>query len=74
MILLFVVAIMVAAFLTYLLSHNITDPIDRLVKICRTVASGDLAVEVPVDSLDEVGELSSSYSEMLESLRHISEG
>lgn len=74
MILLFVVAIMVAAFLTYLLSHNITDPIDRLVKICRMVASGDLAVEVPVDSLDEVGELSSSYSEMLESLRHISEG
>lgn len=74
MILLFVVAIMVATFLTYLLSHNITDPIDRLVKICRTVASGDLAIEVPVDSLDEVGELSSSYSEMLESLRHISEG
>ncbi|OFW56330.1 MAG: hypothetical protein A2W01_00130 [Candidatus Solincola sediminis] len=74
MILLFMVAVMVAAFLTYLLSHNITDPIDRLVKICRIIATGDLAVEVPVDSLDEVGELSSSYSEMIASLRSISEG
>lgn len=74
MLLLLLVAVIVAAYLTLLLSHNITDPIKRLVKICRVVGTGDLAVEVPVDSLDEVGELSSSYSDMLSSLRQISEG
>jgi methyl-accepting chemotaxis protein len=74
MILLFLIAVLVAAFLTFLLSRDITDPIRRLVRISRTVGTGDLAVEVPVDSLDDVGELSSSYSDMLESLREISAG
>ena len=72
MLLLLLVGAGVSAFLTLLLSHNITDPIKRLVRICRVVGTGDLAVDVPVDSLDDVGELSSSYSEMLGSLRQIS--
>jgi methyl-accepting chemotaxis protein len=72
MLLLLLVGAWVALYLTLLMSHNIADPIKRLVKTCRVVATGDLAVEVPVDSLDDFGELSSSYSEMIHSLRHIS--
>ena len=72
MLLLLIMGAGVAAYLTLLLTHNIADPIKRLVKTCRVVATGDLAVEVPVDSLDDMGELSSSYSEMLTSLRYIS--
>jgi methyl-accepting chemotaxis protein len=74
MLILLIISGVAAVYLTLLLSHNITDPIKRLVRICRTVGTGDLSVEVPVDSLDDIGELSSSYAEMLESLRHISEG
>ncbi|MEW6555045.1 MAG: methyl-accepting chemotaxis protein [Actinomycetota bacterium] len=72
MLLLLLLGACVAIYLTLLLSHNIADPIKRLVKTSRVVATGNLAVEVPVDSLDDFGELSSSYSEMLSSLRHIS--
>jgi len=72
MLLLLLVGIGVAAFLTLLMTHNISDPIKRLVKTCRIVGTGDLAVDVPVDSLDDIGELSGSYSDMLLSLRKIS--
>jgi methyl-accepting chemotaxis protein len=72
MLLLLIMGAGVAAYLTLLMTHNLADPIRRLVRTCRIVATGDLAVEVPVDSLDDIGELSSSYSEMLLSLRHIS--
>lgn len=72
MLLLLIIGAGVAAYLTLLMTHNLADPIRRLVKTCRIVATGDLAVAVPVDSLDDIGELSSSYSEMLLSLRHIS--
>jgi methyl-accepting chemotaxis protein len=72
MLLLLIIGLGIAAYLTLLMTHNIADPLKRLVKTCRVVATGDLAVEVPVDSLDDFGELSSSYSEMLRSLRHIS--
>jgi methyl-accepting chemotaxis protein len=74
MFLILIIGLGTAAFLTLLLSHNISDPLKRLVQICRRVGTGDLTVEVPVDSLDDIGELSTSYDEMLESLRDISEG
>jgi len=72
MLLILVIGLGTAAFLTLLLSHNISDPLKRLVRICRRVGTGDLTVEVPVESLDDIGELSTSYAEMLEYLRNIS--
>lgn len=72
MLVILVLGLIVAAYLTILMTHNITDPIKRLVAICRTVGTGDLSVEVPVDSLDDTGELSSSYSDMIASLRRMS--
>lgn len=72
MLLLLFIGLGIAAYLTLLMSRNLAEPINRLVRTCRVVATGDLAVEVPVDSLDDLGELASSYSEMLRSLRHIS--
>lgn len=72
MLLLLLLGVGVAAFLTLLMTRNLADPIRRLVHTCRVVGTGDLTVEVPVDSLDDMGELASSYGEMLGSLRHIS--
>lgn len=74
MLLLLIIGAGVATYLTLLMTHNIADPLKQLVKTCRVVATGDLAVDVTVDSLDDVGELTSSYSEMLRSLRDISGG
>jgi len=65
MLLLLAIGLGIAGYLTLLMAHNIADPIKRLVKTCRVVATGDLAVEVPVDSLDDFGELSGSYSEAI---------
>lgn len=72
MLLLLFIGLGIAAYLTLLMTRNISDPIKSLVKTCRVVATGDLSVEVAVDSLDDLGELSGSYAEMLRSLRHIS--
>jgi methyl-accepting chemotaxis protein len=69
-----ILAAITAVYLVLLLSGNLTEPIKRLVKTCRVVGTGDLSVEIAVDSLDDIGELSSSYAEMLRSLRHISKG
>lgn len=74
MILLSAFSVLVAAFMVWILYHNFADPLKRLVGICRVVGSGNLEVEVPVDSLDDVGELTSSYRDMVASLRRISEG
>ncbi len=72
MLMLLLIGAGVAIYLTLLITHNLADPIKQLVKTCRVVATGDLAAAVTVDSLDDVGELTSSYSDMLRSLRHIS--
>ncbi len=72
MLLLLIIGAGVAAYLTLLMTRNISDPLKNLVKTCRVVATGDLSADVQVDSLDDIGELSSSYSEMLVSLRHLS--
>ena len=69
-----ILAAITAAYLTLLLARNLIEPIKRLVRTCRVVGTGDLSAEVTVDSLDDIGELSSSYAEMLRSLRHISKG
>ena len=74
MILLLLFSMVVAAFLVLILYHNISDPLKRLVATCRVVAKGELDADVPLDSLDDVGELASSYGEMLASLRRVSKG
>lgn len=51
------------------LARRYTHPIQRLVIKVRKVSEGDLSVHVPVESNDEVGELASSFNEMVEQLR-----
>lgn len=51
------------------LARRYTHPIQRLVLKVRKVANGDLSVTVPVESSDEIGELATSFNEMVEQLR-----
>jgi diguanylate cyclase (GGDEF)-like protein len=62
--------IMVIVGLTaFFVSHNITIPIKRLVKTTKRIAAGDLMTKAEVMSEDEIGQLTRSFNEMMESLR-----
>ncbi|NVO00226.1 MAG: HAMP domain-containing protein [Geobacteraceae bacterium] len=51
------------------LARRYTHPIQRLVLDVRKVAAGDLSVNAPVESSDEIGELAESFNEMVAQLR-----
>ena len=61
--------LLIIGILITILSHYLVDiPVQRLVRHCAQVASGDLESRVPVSSRDELGELSDSLNRMTESL------
>lgn len=53
----------------FFLSHSITLPIKRLVEMTKRVSAGDLTTKAEVVSRDEIGHLSESFNQMMESLR-----
>ncbi len=57
----------------YYVSDNITKPINRLVETTKRIAAGDLATKAEVTSDDEIGQLSHSFNEMMESLKQSEE-
>lgn len=57
----------------FLVSMNITMPIKKLVETTRKIASGDMGVKAEVLSQDEIGELSQSFNEMIDSLKESEE-
>ena len=61
----FLLPAVIGMFLAALLSR----PIGTLAAKARTIASGDLTVQVNVESKDEVGQLASAFAQMVESLR-----
>ncbi|KQZ84890.1 hypothetical protein ASD56_00395 [Microbacterium sp. Root166] len=61
--------VLVVSVLSLLLAQVFTRPIRRLVEAVRRVAGGDLAVQVPVDSRDEIGDLGSAFNDMASGLR-----
>ena len=54
---------------TVLLTRRITTPLKSLVSVARRVANGDLTASVAPMTRDEVGQLTSVFSHMTESLR-----
>ena len=55
--------------LTFFLAKRYTMPIHRLVEGVKRVSGGDLAVTMPVETRDEIGELAESFNEMVAKLR-----
>ncbi|MFH1721948.1 MAG: HAMP domain-containing sensor histidine kinase [Candidatus Altiarchaeota archaeon] len=58
---------MVAAFV---LTRDITNPIDKLVESTRKIASGDIDSEIKSERSDELGELASALDSMRAEIRH----
>jgi class 3 adenylate cyclase len=63
-----VVAIGVAGPLVLLLTRSVTDPIADLREAANRVGAGDLDVQVPVTSSDEIGSLAQSFNTMVAGL------
>lgn len=66
-----IVMILISTVLVIFISHKIIRPMRKLVEATKQVASGDLSSEIPVRSRDELGLLTSSFNQMIRSLRKI---
>jgi two-component system, NtrC family, sensor kinase len=54
---------------TYLITRRTISPLEEMVAATRTIAGGDLTVRVSASSRDEIGDLATSFNEMLSSLQ-----
>lgn len=68
LILLCLVAIIVGAFITYLISGRIVKPIKRVTMAAQQIADGSFDVQLSVDSRDEVGQLANAFNLTIERL------
>lgn len=61
-------ALIIAVAFAYLITRSITQPINRAVKVAKTVASGDLTSVIEATSKDETGHLLQALKDMNASL------
>jgi signal transduction histidine kinase len=72
-ILLWLVAVATGLMLTYLLARRIVEPMERLDRAAAEVARQNYAIEVAVDSQDEMGRLARTFNTMCASIRQARE-
>lgn len=64
-----------SVFLLLVLSHfvirSIINPVNQLVKITNTISSGNLTIDIPVQSKNEIGKLAESFRAMVKQMREI---
>ena len=69
------VIIFTAASIAFLLGlyvmHEISQPLNQLVKAAKSLAGGDLSTRVPVAYLDEVGQVGMAFNQMAESFQEL---
>ncbi len=68
-----VLGLAVAVVLGTLTARQLTQPLRRLAEAARRVGRGDLAIRVPVDSNDEVGEVARTFNAMVAELHRSEE-
>ena len=68
MIILGSVAVLLGAFVAWIITRSITQPINAAVSVAETVASGDLSSHIVVNSSDETGRLLGALKAMNDSL------
>jgi signal transduction histidine kinase len=72
-ILLWLLAVTTGLVLTYLLARRIVEPVERLDRAAAEVARQNYAIEVTVDSEDEMGRLARTFNTMCASIRQARE-
>jgi two-component system sensor histidine kinase BaeS len=57
--------------LSYLLTRRVLSPLSRVIEVTRSLAAGDYAARVTINSTDEIGELGQAFNRMAQSLQQI---
>jgi methyl-accepting chemotaxis protein len=65
------IAMVLAGFLSLFIVRSITKPVAELVKANERLADGDLTVVIPATGSDEIGQLADSSRRMVENLRDL---
>ncbi len=65
-----VMVLLTFLFLTVMLSRRITGPLKELADVARQINEGKLEVNFPVETKDEVGELTHAMEKMVHHLKH----
>ena len=63
------VAVLVGALIAFILSRQITRPLERLASGARRLQKGDFEFQIPISGNDEVADLTGAFDEMRTSLR-----
>ena len=63
-------AVLLGLTLSAIIAHRLTEPVRALIAGLKNVEQGDLSVELPVVSRDEVGALTQSFNYFVSELRH----
>ena len=58
------ILVVIGIFFAWLMSRNITNPLQRLTNAAASIANGNYSSEVPIDRRDEVGKLSRAFNAM----------
>lgn len=64
-------AILAGAVLVYFIIRSITQPLRQLVESVHQISQGNLSEKIEVKSKDELGQLGTSFNEMVDSLRSV---
>jgi len=65
------IAVLVALLLTAALARGILGPIERLTVMVRKMEKGDFSQRIPVESKNEIGELTRAFNAMADGLTHL---
>ena len=64
-----VLGVVIVLLLSFFITTGIIRPLREMLQATRRIAAGDLAVEIPISSKDEIGQLAESYNHMLAGLK-----
>lgn len=67
----FIVLVLIASFISIILAWSVTKPIKNLGRLMQDVEKGNLNVEIPMNSNDEVGVLAKSFHSMITRIREL---
>jgi len=60
-------------FVSFYAARKITRPLNKLVRVANAISKGDVNLEIKTKSTDEVGELFSSFKEMIDGIKEKAE-
>jgi len=66
-----IIAVLLAAIIAFVIARLITRPIYEVNEAAKAIAAGDLNVDFKIDSTDEIGQLSKSFREMVDSMNDV---